>query len=264
VSVARFVEAQQSTASAGAARVSATERQALIEAGLPLVRRLAFRMARRLPPNVDVGDLIGAGTEGLIKAADAFDPSRHARFEPYAEQRIRGAILDELRGLDPMTRHGRRRLAEVTKAVRSLEATLGRAPEEDEIAKALGLPIAQYRKLTEELARAPALAALGEVDPDGIESEAGDPSRALDEAQLLERVARAIRGLPERTQTVLALYYQESCTQAEIAEVLGVTESRVCQILGEATARLRAQLSREERAGGGQSSGKKGKRGRHG
>lgn len=222
-------------------------RRELIESGIPLVRRLAFRMARRLPPNVDVGDLIGAGTEGLIKAADAYDPTRHPRFAPYAEQRIRGAILDELRGLDPMTRHGRRRLAQVSKAIRELEAQHGRAPEEEEVADALGMDVDTYRKLTEELSRAPALAALGETDPDGLVSDQGDPTRPLDEAELLDRVSRAIETLPERSQTVLALYYQESCTQAEVAEVLGVTESRVCQILGEATARLRAKLEREER-----------------
>lgn len=222
-------------------------RDELIELGLPIVRRMAFRMARRLPPSVDVGDLIGAGTEGLLKAADAFDPARHPRFEPYAEARIRGAILDELRGLDPMTRHGRRRLAEVSKAIRKLEMKLGRQPEEDEIAEALGLGLEQYQKLAEELARAPALAAMGDTDPDGIVADGMDPTSRLDEEELVARVARAVEKLPPRTQTVLALYYQEECTQAEIAEVLGVTESRVCQILGESTARLRATLEKEEK-----------------
>ena len=109
-------------------------RDALIELGLPIVRRVAFRMARRLPASVDVGDLIGAGTEGLIKAADHFDPTAYPRFEPYAERRIRGAILDELRSWDPVTRHGRRRMVEVSKAMtaegRWAHASTERRPSE--------------------------------------------------------------------------------------------------------------------------------------
>lgn len=217
-------------------------RDELVALGLPIVRRIAFRMARRLPPNVDVGDLIGAGAEGLLRAAEAFDPTRHARFESYAETRIRGAILDELRTLDPMTRHGRRRLAEVTRTVRDLQASLGRAPSEQEIADALGIGLEQYQKLAEDLARGPALARLGEVDPDAVDSEEHDPGSALEETELKARLVSAIGQLPERTQLVLALYYQEECTQAEIGKILGITEGRVCQILGEAAARLRSTL----------------------
>lgn len=224
-----------------------TSRDGLITLGLPIVRRMAFRMARRLPPNVDVGDLIGAGTEGLIKAAEAFDPTRHPRFEPYAEARIRGAILDELRSNDSMTRHGRRRLAEVTKTIRDLQQDLGRQPTEEEVAESLGMPLDQYHKLTESLARGPALARLGEVDPDAVASGTFDPSSVLDEKQLKVRLIEAIRTLPERTQMVLALYYQEECTQAEIGEILGITESRVCQILGDCIARLRAKLEQKGR-----------------
>lgn len=217
-------------------------RNQLIEIGLPIVRRVAFRMARRLPPNVEVGDLIGAGTEGLIKAAEAYDPIRYSRFEPYAEARIRGAILDELRSYDYMTRHGRRRLAEVSKTIRELELAIGRAPEEHEVAQRLGIDIEQYRKLMEDLARAPALGRLGETDPDDVAAASADPMHALADQELKMKLAEAIRSLPERMQQVLALYYQEDCTQSEIGQILGVTESRVCQILGEAAVRLRAKL----------------------
>jgi len=226
------------------------DRAALVTRGLPLVRRMAYRMARRLPPSVDVGDLIGAGNEGLVRAAAGYDPTAAARFESYAERRIRGAILDELRGWDSVTRHGRRRMHEVTRAVKKLRAELGRAPEEDEIAKELNLELAVYQKLNMELARGPMLGRLGQVDPDAVDSGHQDPSALYSQAELKHRLTKAITLLPDRTQKVLALYYQEDCTQAEIGLVLGVSESRVCQILGEAAARLRALLQREERTSG--------------
>lgn len=222
------------------------QRDRLIAEGLPLVRRLAFRLARRLPPNVDVGDLIGAGSEGLVRAADAYDPGRHASFAAYAEMRIRGAMLDELRTLDPMTRHGRRRLAEVSKAIQELTRTLGRAPEEQEVATHLGVELAEYRRLCEEAARVPALARTGDIDPDVLVQSDSDVFTIVEERERSELLARAIDALPERARMVLALYYQEQCTQAEIGKILGVTEGRVCQILGESAARLRAALSDEE------------------
>jgi RNA polymerase sigma factor for flagellar operon FliA len=233
-------------AGASALVAYATERpsrEELIQRGLPIVRRLAFRLARRLPPNVDVGDLIGAGTEGLLKAIEAYDVSNAARFETYAEARVRGAILDELRGQDSLTRHGRRQMSEVTKVMRRLEAELGRAPEEEEVARGLGIELEAYHKLAENLSRAPALANLGALDPDDV---AGGQEMAgeFETRELKLQLMAAIKRLPERTQTVLGLYYQEECTLAEIGEVLGVTESRVCQILGDATVRLRASLGK--------------------
>ncbi len=238
------------------------DREEAIRKGLPLVRRMAYRMVRRLPPNVDVGDLIGAGHEGLLKAVESYDPERHDRFESYAELRIRGAILDELRAADPMTRHGRRKLAEVSRAVASLRQDLGREPEPDEIAERLGVSLEEYHRLTESLARGPALGRLGETEGDDIADERGDdPHGAYEQREMRGRLAEAIRKLPERTQLVLALYYQEECTQAEIGRIFGVTESRVCQILGEAAARLRSHLGidtaggRRARRGRGRRSG---------
>jgi RNA polymerase sigma factor for flagellar operon FliA len=219
----------------------APTRDELIARGLPIVRRVAFRLARRLPPNVDVGDLIGAGNAGLLKAVSAWDMDRTPSFEAYIEARVRGAILDELRRNDPMTRHGRRKLAEVTKAVRALEARLGRRPEEHEIAEALGVTLEEFHRIAEDLARGPALARMGD-DPDGLSHGDANAEATLLDRELKARLVEALKRLPERQQQVLALYYQEQCTQAEIGRILGVTESRVCQILGEATARLRAYM----------------------
>lgn len=208
------------------------------------MRRLAFRMARRLPANVDVDDLIGAGMEGLVKAMDGFDPTRGIKFESYAKVRIRGAILDELRSGDTLTRYGRSRMAGVTQAIVSLQQSLGREPREEEIADELGVPLQEYQRLIGDLGQGPLLAGLGAVSPDEVASDDYDPSAAYDEMEARARLARAIMTLPKRHQEVLALYYQEECTQAEVAEILGVSESRVCQLLGETTARLRSKLGR--------------------
>ncbi len=222
---------------------SSSDRKRLFELAYPLVRRIAFRVARRLPPSIEVDDLVSAGTEGLMRAVDGYDPQRNDRFEPYAECRIRGAILDELRGADVMTRHGRARMAQVSRAIARLEHGLSRAPSEDEIAAALGLTLAEYQQLAVELSSATAIGRLGEHDPDDVASAALDPGALFADAELRSRLASAIQALPERTQQVLALYYQHECTQSEIGRILGVTESRVCQILGDAVARLRARLA---------------------
>jgi RNA polymerase sigma factor for flagellar operon FliA len=227
---------------AQATQVQSAGRDDLIRLGLPLVRRMAFRMARRLPPNVDVNDLIGAGTEGLLKAVQYYDAERYPAFEPYAKTRIRGAILDELRANDSLTRYGRSRMAEITNTIKELQHRLGRQPAEDEIAARMGIPLEQYQRLTGDLMRGPTLQGLSSVAADDAESGNATPDVVLLDTDLKRRLASAMSKLTERTQQVLALYYQEECTQAEIGQILGVTESRVCQILGEATARLRAML----------------------
>ncbi|MDH5671854.1 MAG: RNA polymerase sigma factor FliA [Myxococcales bacterium] len=222
------------------AELSADE---LVAIGLPIVRRIAFRMVRRLPNSIEVDDLISAGTEGLLKAIGAYDASCNPNFEPYAKARIRGAILDELRGHDSLTRYGRNRMGEVTAAIRALQNELGRQPTEEEVAARLGMPLEQYQRISGELARGPALGRLGGAEPDQVEADTPTPSALFDRAELKAELTRAISLLPERQQQVLALYYQEECTQAEIGKILGVTESRVCQILGDITVRLRAAMN---------------------
>ena len=222
--------------------LSASDRQALVVAGLPIVRRVAHGVARRVPSHVDIGDLVGAGTEGLLRAVSAYDPKRSDRFEPYAETRIRGAILDELRSIDAMTQHGRRRMAEVNKRVWELERSLGRAPSEEEVASALGMEVGDYLDLLATASHAASMSSGEPADPDLVAGGGPDPSLLYAEAEERRRLAAAIACLPTRMQEVLGLYYQHECTQAEIGRLLGVTESRVCQILSDATSRLRFAL----------------------
>jgi RNA polymerase sigma factor FliA len=237
-----MLRSPENTYTAMGAAVANRSREDLIQLGLPIVRRMAFRMARRLPAHIEVNDLIGAGTEGLLRAVASFDNERFPQFEPYAKTRIRGAILDELRSNDSLTRYGRERMGQVTKTIKQLQQELGRAPEETEIAQRLGMPIDQYQKMTAELTQGPALLGLSGVAGDDAESQNPTPDAEFAEGDLKRRLAGAIGQLPDRLKQILALYYQEECTQAEIGEILGVTESRVCQILGEATLRLRAIL----------------------
>lgn len=214
----------------------------LVERGLPIVRRLAFRLARRLPPNVEVDDLISAGNEGLLRAATLYEPTGDARFEVYAERRIRGAMLDELRAMDPVTRHGRQKMRDVSRAITALTQENGQPPTEEMVAERLGMDVPSYRKLSADLSRAPALGHVSDASPEDVAGVTPMPDARILDDEKRRLVANAITHLPERTQQVMALYYQEECTQAEIGRILGVTEGRVCQILGEAAARIRSHL----------------------
>lgn len=219
-----------------------TRREALVALGLPLVEKLSQRLARRLPLHVAKGDLAGAGAEGLMRAIDGYDPTRGERFEPYAEARIRGAMLDELRAGDTLTRHARRRLGAITRAVRAIESSSGRPASDEEIAKALGIALSEYQRVTGELVRAPGLLRAGELDPDLVDSNDPDPAAMCMERELHARLSTALDALPARTREIVQLYYVEDRTQAEIGRMLGITESRVCQILRKALATLRDSL----------------------
>jgi RNA polymerase sigma factor for flagellar operon FliA len=220
-----------------------TRREALVALGLPLVEKLSSRLARRLPAHVARGDLAGAGAEGLMRAIEGYDPTRCERFETYAEARIRGAMLDELRASDALTRHARRRLGQIQRAARAIEAVQGRAATDEELAAALGIELAEYQRIAGELVRAPGLLRAGEIDPDLEGCDDLDPASACEERELRGRLAAALDALPARTREVVQLYYAEDRTQAEIGRALGVTESRVCQILGKAHALLRDALA---------------------
>ena len=214
---------------------------------LPMVRRIAMRLARRLPDHITVADLMSAGWVGLMEAcsrsrADMPDEE----FAAYASHRVRGAMLDYLRQLDPATRQARNASRKIAKVISQLTQELGRPPGEDEIAEAMGLDLDQYRTLMSSIASA-GMTRIDMVDFDQIDAVPSwlePPDEAAEKRLLTQAVAEAITTLPERLQLVVALYYQEGCTLREIGAVLDVSESRVCQLHAEAMHRLRAAVGR--------------------
>lgn len=215
----------------------------LYERYLPVVRRIAMKLVRRLPSQITMDDLIGAGWVGMVEALRRRDgiPTEE-QFESYAAHRVRGAILDYLRSLDPMTRKMRGASRQITAAIKAFTARVGRAPQEEEIAGELGLDLEAYRVLLHQVAQA---------DPTRVElTDFSSPRSGSDTApdimaqrhELADRIAGAVEQMPERLQLILSLYYQEECSFREVGEVLGVTEARICQLHAEAIHRIRAYL----------------------
>jgi RNA polymerase sigma factor for flagellar operon FliA len=229
-------------------------RERLVVAYSPLVKFVAGRTGARLPSHVEQGDLISYGMIGLIEAMDRFEPKRQIRFETFAMQRIRGAIIDELRSLDWVPRSVRSRAREIEQANSKLENNLGRAPTDEELAEKLKISEDDLQESLLQISNSSILA-LEELwmTPDSsgdrvslldtIEDEsAPDPQAALDTSEVKDRLSEAIQDLPERETLVIALYYFENLTLREIGEVLGVTESRVSQLHSKAVLRLRSRL----------------------
>ena len=229
-------------------------RDRLIVMYSPLVKYVAGRLGSGLPAHVDEGDLVSYGLLGLIGAIERYDPDRDIKFETYAIARIRGAIIDELRALDWVPRSVRSRAREIERSIAALEAKLGRAPTDEEIAGKVGITVPELEDSLADIARS-SIAALdelwsvsGEGDQvsllDTIEDpESVRPADALDESELREILGDSIARLPEREKLVITLYYYEELTLREIGEVLGVTESRVSQLHTKAILRLKARLA---------------------
>lgn len=216
----------------------------------PLVRRLAHQMIAKLPANVEVDDLIQVGMIGLHDALGRFDAAQGVQFETFATQRIRGAMLDELRGSDWMSRGNRRQQREIEAAVRSLEQTLGRPPQEGEIANHLGVSLTQYQDTLTKV-RGTQLIYLEDMTGDEggdefldrhVANEEANPLAMLQDHRMREALVEAIKHLPEREQYVMSMYYEHDMNLKEIAAVLKVTESRVCQLHSQSIARLRVKL----------------------
>ena len=212
----------------------------------PYIEKVARRLARRLPAHVEIDDLISSGVIGLMEAAERFDPKRVDRFEAFAEFRIRGAMLDDLRSRDTLSRDMRRLSNELRDATRRLEAQLGRTPDQEEIAKRLGVGVDELYARQQKLSGS-SVVGIDDAGPDLLErtgdQTAADPFEQTSRHEMTERLVAGIGHLPEKMQQVLSLYYSENLNLKEIGAVLGVTESRVCQIHGEATKRLRDSLS---------------------
>jgi RNA polymerase sigma factor for flagellar operon FliA len=229
------------------------DRDQLILQYAPLVKRLAYHLMARLPSSVQVEDIIQNGMLGLIDAVARYEEGLGAQFETYAVQRIRGAMLDGLRENDWLPRSLRRDMRRIETAIARLEQRYGRQPTEGELAKALDMALADYQKMLQE-ARGHQLLYLEDFGDDDDEdylerrlpgSEA-DPLTALLDKNLRDVLVRAIEELPEREKAVMGLYYEEELNLREIGEILGVSESRVCQLHSQAIARLRAKLVKKK------------------
>jgi RNA polymerase sigma factor for flagellar operon FliA len=228
----------------------AHEREQLVTQYAPLVKRIAYHLLAKLPASVQVDDLIQTGMIGLLDAMGRYEDGMGAQFETYAVQRIRGAMLDGLRENDWMPRGVRREMRRVEAALQLLEHENGRSPNETELAAALGMPLAEYQKLLQD-ARGHQLIYLEDLkDVEGddylerhLVGHDLDPLEVLADKSLRQSLVTAIAALPEREKTMMALYYEEDLNLREIGDVLGVSESRVCQLHSQAIARLRAAIA---------------------
>lgn len=215
----------------------------------PLVKRIAHHMMLKLPSSVEVDDIIQAGMMGLLDAASRYDELRGAQFETYAVQRIRGAMLDELRGADWLPRSLRRDMRRIEAAINRLQQRLGRAPAESEIAKELGLPLPEYQQLLQE-SRGAQLVYYEDFHGDDEEdffdryefNDQANPLELLQDDRFRSALIHAIERLPERERQLMGMHYEQEMNLREIGEVMGVSESRVCQLHSQAVARLRASL----------------------
>lgn len=232
---------------------SGAQREQLILEHLPQVRLIARRIHERLPESVSLDDLISTGIVGLISAIDRFDPNHNVKLKTYAEYKIRGAILDSLRGLDWAPRQQRRRSKQIELTIASLEQELKRAPNEDEIAAAMGVELEEYHEWLVEIRGLN----IGSLEGHPGEEEGRDllrfvadkeddwPSRVLERNELRKILAQAISRMPYIERTVIGLYYQEELTLREISRVVNLHESRVSQLKTQAIMRLRTFLHKK-------------------
>ena len=232
-------------------KVDFTERDRLITEYAPLVKYIAHRIAMRLPPQIEVDDLINSGILGLIDAIEKFDPSKEVKFKTYAEIRIKGAILDELRAMDWIPRSIRKVINRLVDAYHELEQKVERPARDEEIAEHLGLKIEEFYELVKQAAGVPLISLDGLVDRDekrrNILSCLEDPKSAnafgmLGLSEVKDAIAKAIDDLPEKEKQVISLYYYDELTMKEIGKVLDLTESRVSQIHTKAVLRLRVRI----------------------
>ena len=227
----------------------ATESDNLVVKHAGLVKRIAFHLMSRLPPSVQADDLIQAGMIGLLEASRNYDASQGASFETYAGIRIRGSMLDEIRRTDWTPRSVHRKARQVAEAVRQIENEYGRDARDVEVAEKLGMELTEYHRILQDATGCRIFSIddgglFGEDNAQQIPSGTGnEPLDKLHHSHFKEALALAISGLPERERLVMAMYYDEELNLREIGDVLGVSESRVCQIHGQALIRLRSRMT---------------------
>lgn len=227
------------------------DREHMIRQYVPLVRRLAHHMIAKLPPNVELDDLIQVGMIGLSEALTRYEAAQGVQFETFATQRIRGAMIDELREGDWMSRGSRKSQKDIERAVQRVEQRLGRSAKESEIAAELGMALDEYQELLNKV-RGTQLVYLEDMGGGGDDDEGfldrhtgntdADPMNLLRNDRLRHALVEAIKSLPEREQYIMSMYYEKDLNLKEIAAVLGITESRVCQLHSQSVARLRAKM----------------------
>lgn len=229
-------------------------REEIVLQHTPLIRYIVNRMATRLPSHIDLDDLHNTGVIGLMDAIEKFDPSKNCKFKTYAEFRIKGAILDQLRALDWVPRSVRQKGRKLDKAYGDVEQRLGRSASEEEIADSLGLEIDKLHVLINQV-RGISIVNLEEIrglNSDGeragtyadvIEDvHAENPLASLKSSETKHVISETINALPEKERLVISLYYYEDLNMKEIGNILGITESRVCQIHTKSVMRLRGKL----------------------
>ena len=229
--------------------MSRADQENLAREYMPLVRRIAIGLSRKAPSSVTVDDLVSAGLYGLVDAASRFDPERADQFQSYAEARVRGAMIDELRSVGPLSRDLRAKSHRLTQTIQKLERDLGRQPEQQEIAENMGIEMSEYHKLLMQLRHATVLSP--EIVEQAMERPRGYPERVPGNPQddymyheLKERLAAAISRLTDREQRVLSMYYKDELSLKDIGEKFDVSESRICQVRSEAIHRLKALLEK--------------------
>ena len=233
-----------------APKLEASERERLILDHLSHVRWIAMRIHEKIGGAVGLEDLVSSGVIGLINAVDSYDPKFNVKLKTYAEHRIRGSILDSIRGLDGIPAHKRKHLKHVEAAIAAVEQRLQRVPTEEEIAAELSLSLSAYQDMLAEL-RGVTLGSLDEIADGFSESkllryvahdEESMPTRILERAELEKLLIDAVNKMPRLERTILTLYYKEEQNLQEIAQILGIHTTRVCQLKSQAVLRLRAYV----------------------
>ena len=213
----------------------------------PLVKRIAYHLLNRLPPTVQIDDLVQAGMVGLLEAASNFDPDMGASFETFAGIRIRGSMIDEIRRSDWTPRSVHRKFRSVADAIRRIENETGEDARDADVAKALGISLSEYHQILidSSSSRIYSIETMEDNTQDaGLPSSSESmPDEALSQDEYQRQLAESIRVLPEKEQLVMSLYYDDELNFREIGEILEVTESRICQLHGQALLRIKSRMS---------------------